>query len=113
MTTYYEDYEDSRGEQQALDQEAHQQMAEAEAEDIMAKAVDVYEAEDLVVRSEFLYESLTSLTVWLAYLRINRHNGGAVADAVDGLLALFEEEALRVATSRVDGREIERGNPYE
>jgi hypothetical protein len=113
MTTYYEDYEDSRGEQQALDHEARQQMAEAEAEDIMASCIDVYAAEDLVVRSEFLYEQLTSVTVWLAYLRINRSNKGAVADAVDGLLAMFEEEATRIAIERVEDKEIERGNPYE
>jgi isocitrate dehydrogenase kinase/phosphatase len=113
MTTYYEDYEDSRGEQQALDHEARQQMAQAEAEDIMASCIDVYAAEEIVVRSEFLEEQLTALAVWLAYIRINRSNKDAVADAVAGLLDIFESEATRIAIERVEGKEIERGNPYE
>jgi hypothetical protein len=111
MTYHYED--DTVGEQQFLDQEARQQMAEAEAEDIMGSCIDPYAAERLVIDSEFLAEDLTSITVWLAYLRINRNNKGAVADGVDGLLAIFEAEALRTASFRVEGREIENGNPYE
>jgi len=104
MTYHYED--DRVGEQQQLDHEARQQMAQSEAEDIMVSCIDVYAAEELVVRSEFLEEQLTSLTMWLAYLRINRNNKDAVADAVAGLLDIFESEATRIAIERVDGKPL-------
>jgi hypothetical protein len=111
MTYHYED--DTVGEQQFLDHEARQQMAEAEAEDIMASCIDVYAAEEIVVHSEFLEEDLTAITVWLAFIRLNRRNQEAVNEGMDGLLAMFEEEAMRIAIERVEGKEIERGNPYE
>jgi hypothetical protein len=111
--THYEDYEDTDGERRFVEMEMRQAMAEVEAEDIMASCIDVYAAEEIVVRSEFLEEQLTALAVWLAYLRINRNNKDAVADAVAGLLDIFESEATRIAIERVEGKEIERGNPYE
>ena len=109
MTQFYEDYEDTDGERRFVEMEMRQAMAEVEAEEIMGSCIDPYAAERLVIDSEFLAENLTNITVWLAYLRINRSNNGAVADAVDGLLAIFEAEALQTASFRVEGREIESG----
>jgi hypothetical protein len=111
MTVHHDDYEDTQGDKQYSEQMVRQQMAEEEAEELMAKAIDPYAAERLVNDHEFLFESLTAITVWLAYLKINKNNQAAVADAVRGLLEIFKEEAMLI-TSYPD-REIEEEDIYE